>query len=115
YSHCALATGDVPGARAEMHKALLLEPLSPSIGLGLGWCYYYAKQYDQAIRQFRAVVDMNPGYPLAHQTLGMAYRQKGRNQEAIDEIKRAFDLSGGSVSTIAGLATAYAAAGRVDD
>jgi tetratricopeptide (TPR) repeat protein len=48
----------------------------------------------------------------AHQTLGMAYQQKGMMEEALAEFKSAVSLSGNSPTSVAGLASAYAAAGQ---
>jgi tetratricopeptide (TPR) repeat protein len=49
---------------------------------------------------------------LAHQTLAMAYQQNGMLDEAIAEYKSAVSLSGDSPGPVAGLASAYAAAGQ---
>jgi len=98
---------------AEMQLARSLEPLSPAINVGLGWCYYYSRQYDKAIEQFRAVVEMDPHFALAHRTMGMAYQQKGMYPEAIEHFKSAVDLSHGGASAVSALAAAYGSAGRV--
>jgi tetratricopeptide (TPR) repeat protein len=50
---------------------------------------------------------------MAHQTLGMAYQQKGALDQAIDEYKRAAALSGNSPASVASLASAEAAAGNL--
>ena len=92
-----------------------MEPLSPSINIGIGWCYYYEQQYSKAIEQYRSVVEMDPSFPLAHQTLGMAYQQNQMYPEAIEEFKRAVSLSANSPTTVAGLASAYAAAAKPDE
>src|SRR5262249_30730246 len=76
YSHYFLAAGDLRQATEQMQAARRLEPLSSSINIGIGWCLYYAKDYQGAIDQYRAVVDLEPDLPMAHQTLGMAYQQK---------------------------------------
>jgi tetratricopeptide (TPR) repeat protein len=91
---------------------LQLEPLSPSINLGVGWCYYYSQQYDRAIDRFRSVAEIDTSLPLAHQTLGMAYQQKGQLDQAIEEFKRAAAFSANSPASVAALASAYAAAKR---
>jgi len=112
YSHYFMAAGDLGKATEQMQEALHLEPLSPSINIGVGWCLYYSKLYDKAIEQYRAVVEMDPSLPLAHQTLGMAYQQKGMYAEAIEEFQRAASFSGNSPASVAALASAYGACGR---
>lgn len=61
------------------------------------------------------MVDADPGLPLAHQTLAMALVQSKMYEEAISEYQKAVTLSGGSPTTIAGLATAYAGAGKINE
>ena len=112
YSHYFMATGDLGKATEQMQAALRLEPLSPSINIGIGWCYYYGQQYEKAIDQYRTVVEMDPSFPMAHQTLGMAYQEKGMMQEALAEFKRAVSLSDSSPGTVASLASGFAAAGQ---
>jgi len=112
YSHYFMAAGDLAKATEQMHEALRLEPLSPSINIGIGWCLYYSQKYDEAIEQFRSVTESDPALPLAHQTLGMAYQQKGWFDRAIEEFKRAAAYSNNSPASVAALASAYAAMGR---
>jgi DNA-binding winged helix-turn-helix (wHTH) protein/TolB-like protein/Tfp pilus assembly protein PilF len=112
YSHYFMAAGDLGKASEQMREALQLEPLSPSINIGIGWCLYYSRRYDQAIEQFRSVTESDPSLPLAHQTLGMAYQQKGLLDQAIEEYKRAAAFSNNSPASVASLASAYAAAGK---
>jgi TolB-like protein/DNA-binding winged helix-turn-helix (wHTH) protein/Tfp pilus assembly protein PilF len=112
YSHYFMAAGDLGKAIEQMQEALRLEPLSPSINIGVGWCLYYSQQYDRAIDQYRAVVEMDPSLPLAHQTLGMAYQQKGMYAEAIEEFQRAASFSGNNPASVAALASAYGAWGK---
>jgi TolB-like protein/DNA-binding winged helix-turn-helix (wHTH) protein/Flp pilus assembly protein TadD len=109
YSHYFMAAGDLSRATQQMREALQLEPLSPSINIGVGWCHYYSRQYDQAIERFRSVAETDPSIPLAHQTLGMAYQQTGRFDQAIEEYKRAAAFSNNSPASVAALAGAYAA------
>ena len=46
YSHYFMAAGNLAQATEHMQAALRLEPLSPSINIGIGWCFYYSQQYD---------------------------------------------------------------------
>jgi tetratricopeptide (TPR) repeat protein len=60
-------------AIAEGKRALGLDPLSPSEELSLGMRFLQARQYDDAIEQFRKILEMDPNFALAHQNLGAAY------------------------------------------
>ena len=53
---------------AESKRALELEPLQLVVGIHLGWHYLYARQYDQAIEQFRNTLDLDPAFPQADYT-----------------------------------------------
>jgi len=57
YSHCLLALGRTAESLAESKRALELEPLHLVVGGHLGWHYLYARQYDQAIEQFRKTLE----------------------------------------------------------
>ncbi len=111
-SHYFMAADNLARATEEMQTAQRLEPLSPIIGVGVGWCYYYSREYDKAIEQYRRVLEMDPNYSMAHQTIGMAYQQKGMYAEAIEHFKLAASLSNNTPSAVAALASAFGAAGR---
>ena len=77
----------------------------------VGWAYYHARRFDEAIKVHQATLDMDPNFEWAHQSLGWAYVQKGSYKEAIDELKRARELLDSSFN-VAGLGYAYAMAGN---
>jgi tetratricopeptide (TPR) repeat protein len=59
---------------------------------------------------------MNPQFAPAHQTIGWAYLNKGKHQEAIQEFQRALQLSGGDdIDMMVDLGFAYASAGNRDE
>ena len=115
YSHYLLADGQPDQALAEMKQALALDPLSLPVNVGVGWCSYFARRYDEAIGQYQKTLELQPDFALAHQALGMALAQKGAYAEAIVEFKRAVALSGGGASAIASLGYASARAGATAD
>ena len=55
---------------------------------------------------------MDPNFGLAHNHLAQAYLQKHMNDEAVAELQKAAQLSGGSPTCIANLARAYVASGK---
>jgi TolB-like protein/DNA-binding winged helix-turn-helix (wHTH) protein/Tfp pilus assembly protein PilF len=73
-------------ALAESERARRLDPLSLIIAADKATILYYARQYDAAIAQSRAIKEMDPAFPLAHMALA-AYVEKGRFEEALAEIK----------------------------
>jgi len=74
-----------------------------------------AHSYDEAIKQSRKTLEMDPNFGLAHNHLGQAYLQKHMIKESIAELQDAVALSGGAATCMANLARAYVAAGRRSD
>ncbi len=98
-------------AAFERKVALDLDPLSLIINFELGSSYYYGREYDKAIEQFKKTLELDPTFPAALQFLPAAYLQKGMNDEAIALFKKNFD-SGSAFFSIGGLGNAYAVSGR---
>jgi TolB-like protein/Tfp pilus assembly protein PilF len=74
-------------ALAESERARQLDPLSLIIATDHGVILYYSRQYDRAIAQFRAVIDMDPHFNRA-MTIVAVYVEEGRFEEALDMVKR---------------------------
>ncbi|HEY2361625.1 MAG TPA: tetratricopeptide repeat protein [Candidatus Angelobacter sp.] len=72
-------------ALAESERARQLDPMSLIIATDRGTILFYARKYDRAIEQFRAVLDMDPGFGNARGFLAVTYVQQGRFAEALKE------------------------------
>ncbi|HEY2115649.1 MAG TPA: tetratricopeptide repeat protein [Candidatus Angelobacter sp.] len=72
-------------ALAESERARQLDPMSLIIATDRGTILFYARKYDRAIDQFRAVLDMNPGFGNARAFLASVYVQQGKFAEALKE------------------------------
>jgi tetratricopeptide (TPR) repeat protein len=70
----------------EMERARQLDPLSLIIQTDQAVFFYFARQYDRAIEQFRAVKAVEPGFSRAHM-VALAYAQQGRTEQALADIK----------------------------
>jgi TolB-like protein/DNA-binding winged helix-turn-helix (wHTH) protein/Tfp pilus assembly protein PilF len=112
YADYLSAVGRHEQAVTESKRALELDSLSPIINAWLGWRYFFARQYDLAIEQYQKTLEMDPTFVPAHLVLGQGYEQKSMPEKAIDELKKAVSLSGGSSLYVSSLAHAYAIAGR---
>ncbi len=84
--HLALL-GRFDEAFRESERARRLDPLSLIIATDNGAILYFSRQYDRAIEQFRAVLDMDPGYPRGSIVVH-AYEQKGMFAEAMAEVEK---------------------------
>jgi TolB-like protein/Tfp pilus assembly protein PilF len=83
-----LSLGRMDEANTEMKRALELEPFSLIINTNLGRTYFLARQYDKAIEQYRRTLEMDAGFPRAHERLQEAYEQKGMYAEAIADMEK---------------------------
>ena len=75
-------------ALAESERARQLDPLSLIIASDRGAVLLCARQYDRAIAQYRAVLDMDPRFFHAYDYLMISYIRAGRYAEALEEIDR---------------------------
>ncbi len=71
----------------EMQLARELDPLSLIMQADNAVIFYYARQYDRAIQQFRAILDLDPDFTRAH-IVAYAYVQQGRFADALADIER---------------------------
>jgi TolB-like protein/DNA-binding winged helix-turn-helix (wHTH) protein len=94
YAECLSWQGRFDEALAESERARKLDPLSLIIAVDHGANLYYARKYDRAIAQFRAVIEMDPQFGRAAM-IADAYVQEGRYTEALDEIERHSNESSG--------------------
>src|SRR5215467_12331236 len=83
-------------AIAELKKAENLDPLSLIIKADLAELLVIAHFYDESIQESRKTIEMDANFALAHNQLGQAYLQKQMRVEAVAELQKAVQLSGGS-------------------
>src|SRR2546422_5501572 len=115
YADFVKSFGRFDEALEEMRKALVLDPLSYSINTGIGHVLYLSRQYDLAIDQYRKAVESDPSFVPARLWFGRPYLQKGMFKEAIEQVEEAVKLSHQTTVSLATLAQAFAAAGRIAD
>jgi tetratricopeptide (TPR) repeat protein len=109
YGEYLMVLGRFDEALAEMNRANDLSPLSPAVNLALGYRYYYARQYPQAIEQCQKTLAMDGGFLAAHVYLGRGYLQKASYPEATAEFRKALQLSDGDSNDLAALGLSLAA------
>jgi TolB-like protein len=102
-------------ALREKKKALAMDPLSVVIRTDLARMYYFSRDYDQSLEQYRAALDMDPNFGSAHLWLAQVYEQKGLYEEAISSLKTGMHLLSDSMYALAKLGHGYAIAGRCDE
>jgi len=102
-------------ALREKTRALALDPLSVVIRTDLARMFYFSRDYDPSLEQYRAALDMDPTFALAHLGLAHVYQQQGRFDEAISELKTGMHFSSDSIFALAKLGHGYARAGKSDE
>jgi DNA-binding SARP family transcriptional activator len=110
YSHYLMAMGLVEESLNASLKAFELEPLVLVLNLHLGWHYFFARQYDEAIEHLRTTLELEPNFEQAHRYLGWAYQKKEMFAEAERALQQAISLFNGSIEAHAMLGSVYALA-----
>jgi tetratricopeptide (TPR) repeat protein len=91
YATYLMAAARPTDALAEMHRARQRDPLSLPINTDIGFCHYYAGQYNESVKQLEFVLEMSREFPPAHLWLGRSYQELGRYDEAIAAFARVED------------------------
>jgi TolB-like protein/DNA-binding winged helix-turn-helix (wHTH) protein/Tfp pilus assembly protein PilF len=94
YAEYLALMGRFDEAGVQIEQARLLDPLSLIIATDHGVILFYARQYDRAIEQLHAVLEMDPSYPRAGR-INFAYVEKGMNAEALADLERLQPLANG--------------------
>jgi TolB-like protein/Tfp pilus assembly protein PilF len=81
-------TGHMDAGIAERKLALELDPLSDIANFELGQAFFWKRDYDEAIRQFEKILEVDAEFPPVLQYIPAAYAQKGMYDEAIRRIQR---------------------------
>jgi eukaryotic-like serine/threonine-protein kinase len=112
YAEYLMTMGRHAEALTRMKSSQELDPLSLIISVAIGWAFYMARRYDDAIEQLRRTIELDPNYPVTYWILGLLLRKMGSYELAIVEGEKGVKLSGGSSLMRAALAQTLATAGR---
>jgi eukaryotic-like serine/threonine-protein kinase len=97
---------------SEIKRAQSQDPLSPIINSNVAWCYYLARDYQSAIQQLRATLDLHPDFAVAHEYLGQAYAEQGKTNEALAEFEKLLGMAPTQPAGKSFLAYAYGRSGN---
>jgi serine/threonine protein kinase/tetratricopeptide (TPR) repeat protein len=92
YAMLLSARGRFDEAVEQISKASDLDPLSLIIAVHAGWPFYFARDFESAIRRFRKALELDENFIPAHGWLGMALGQQHRYAEALDVFGRALEV-----------------------
>jgi serine/threonine-protein kinase len=102
--------GRIEEAMGEVAIAQKLNPLSAAVGVTRAKILLVARRYEDAIKQSRAAIDLEPRFASAFSVLAQAYLFNKQPAEGIEAAKKYVELSAGSGWAKLELAFAYATA-----
>jgi TolB-like protein/Tfp pilus assembly protein PilF len=118
-AHVGLASwlmchGRVDEALTWARRGRELDPLAVS-GSYIGWLLFLSHRYDEAIRELRSALAVEPDDTDALLYLGFALVANNQPQDAIPVLEKSISISKGSPAAIGVLIRAYSHAGRRGD
>lgn len=97
---------------AHSQEAIAVDPLDPSALGELGFHFYTARRYEEAIPAFQNALKSVPDLQSSHLGLAWVYGQKGMYTDAVAEAREAVNLSRRNVVALATLGGVLAKSGQ---
>jgi tetratricopeptide (TPR) repeat protein len=110
--NCLGLLGRFDASIASFQRAAELDPLSGIKTAAVGWGYYFARRYADAIAQQRRALEIEPDLAVAHLWYGLSLEQTGAGEDAVQRFTEALRLLGRDPVGLAFLAHGLAIAGR---
>ena len=107
--------GDADTALDWARRAIQVDPLAAPASYIELYALYTAQRFEEAIECAHRVISLNPGYAEGYRCLGACLMALGRTGPALDTLKQAMAFAGPAAWTMAGLATARARIGDIDE
>lgn len=115
YSECLNIKGLHEKAIAESKKAHELDPYSLIITTSVGWNYFCARMYNDAIAQYGRALELDSTFVVARYDLGMALAKVSQFDAAIQELNKATALEPDNPRLIGMLGHVYGLAGKTTE
>lgn len=115
--YIAASRGDFEGFKLASKARLEAHPRNSAAHNGMGLIYWYELETDKAIAEFKNAIALYPNeaYEIASVNLGRAYFTKGDDVQAIQWMRKGFDLNPDRAGrNMDWLAMAYARSGQMD-
>jgi TolB-like protein/Flp pilus assembly protein TadD len=114
FAHWLLCQGRTQEALTWTARGRELDPIEVS-GTSIGETLFFARRYDEAIRELRSVLAVQGDSASALWYLGFSLIAKGQPEDAIPVLEKAVSITNRSPGVIGVLIRAYAHAGRRSD
>lgn len=111
YAEYLIAMGREQEARSEARRAQDLDSMSLINNATVGEIEFYSRNYDQAVAQLRATLDLDQRFWPAAWFLGWTYEAQGNTQEALQLLEKAHGIFPKDAQITSELAYAYADSG----
>lgn len=111
FAHWLLCQGRTEEALSWARRAQELDPMA-LYGVQIGWILFQGRRYDEAIRELRTVLTIEPDNTFALWFLGFALNGAEQYDEAIQVLERVASISQRSSGVLGVLVRAYAHGGR---
>ncbi|MBX7063046.1 MAG: protein kinase [Pyrinomonadaceae bacterium] len=111
YGNFLVAMERTDEAMSEYRTAQQADPLNLNVATNISWALYVAGRYDEATGQITQVIERDPTFARAYLNLGEIQQQQGKFAQAVESVKKAFELSKDPLTEMA-LGHVYATAGR---
>jgi len=109
-----IVMGEIGLAVKALEDAQRLDPLSPSVTLGLGNMYVFAEQYDDAIQQANKILEIHPKMRAAIELKGWATGMKGDWNAAVPFFEEVHRLTNHPLKGLMGLGFSYGQLGETE-
>jgi serine/threonine protein kinase/tetratricopeptide (TPR) repeat protein len=111
FANVLIPTRRFDEARAQLARALELDPLSPVVAMSTGMTYLYERRFADATRAFRELLTRHPEFGIGWYFLGQSLVEEGAHDEARAALDRAVTLHGDAHEVLAARAVAAARSG----
>jgi TolB-like protein/DNA-binding winged helix-turn-helix (wHTH) protein len=92
YSYILTVTGRMAEAIEEEKRGAAIDPFARPFALG--YAYFHARQFENAVNEFRLRIEADQADDDCHFLLSESYHFLGRDQEAFEELKQNLVLTG---------------------
>jgi tetratricopeptide (TPR) repeat protein len=114
YSGCLRDRGRLDEAIVEMRRAREADPTSPLIKASGGILFYFARRYQDALKEGQEAIQFDSGRVAPWRILGAVHLQEGLYTEAIDDLQHGLKVENDSFC-LGRLGYSYARAGLRGD
>jgi tetratricopeptide (TPR) repeat protein len=103
-----------PNALDNYQAAANANPTSAEAQCNLGWGFYGQRRYDEAIKALQHAVSLDSRSIDAHYGLGLAQKEAGAKQEAVETFQTVIKLAGELENAVRGQMLARLAQGHIN-